>query len=153
MTEIFISYASEDEDLASFIHSHLQTERIQTFLAKVSLEPGERWGPKVLLALKRSKYVVFLASHSACRSAFVQQELGVAIAVNKQVIPIVWNIGPEELPGWTAGYQCIDLRGKTQAENQLALAAITRKVRDDRAKDLLVLGGLVTAGLLIFGKK
>ena len=69
MPDVFISYASEDQEAASFIHNQLQSEGITSFLASVSVPIGERWSLSVISQLKSSKWVIFLASKSACASA------------------------------------------------------------------------------------
>ena len=105
MTDVFISYSSHDEHLARFMHKHLTDEGISVFLASISLAPSHSWSPEILKALNSATWVLFLASRSACNSPYVQQEVGAAVASKKQLIPVVWDLPPAELPGWASQYQ------------------------------------------------
>ena len=147
MPDVFISHASEDQDAASFIHNQLQSEGITSFLASVSVPIGERWSPSVISQLKSSKWVIFLASKSACASAYVQQEVGMAVYDNKNIVPIIWDIEPSELPGWAGNFQAVDLRTKTMPQAKIIFSAIAERIKADRLKGLLVLGAIVTAFL------
>ena len=153
MHEIFISYANDDEQIARFVQLHLSTEGVKAFLASTSVEPGEKWSNTVLAALKQSRIVVFLASAKACNSAYVQQELGIAIGDNKEVIPVIWNISPEQLPGWIQQLHTLDLRKANIAEAQAAIAAIATRLKEGKIMDLAKLVALILAGVAIFGKR
>ena len=147
MPDVFISHASEDQEAASFIHNQLQSEGITSFLASVSVPIGERWSLSVISQLKSSKWVIFLASKNACASAYVQQEIGMAISNNKNIVPILWDIRANELPGWAGGFQAIDLKAKTMPETKIIFSSIAERIKADRLKGLLVLGAIVAAFL------
>ena len=150
MTDAFISYASEDEKLARFVHEHLSAEGITTFLASVSIRPGEHWSPTVISELRTAQWVIFLASRAACNSAYVQQELGIAIGANKKIVPIIWEIRPSELPGWAAGLQSIDLSQRTINQAREDIAGIAEQIKSKKLTGFLVLGAIVGA-ILKFG--
>ena len=142
MHEVFISYTKVDEQLAQFVHDHLLAQKIPTFLASLSIEGGQAWSPAVWNALKLAKWVIFMASREACRSAFVQQEIGAAIVQQKNLIPIVWDQPPSALPGWTSGFQAIDLSGKTMGDLQLEVTQIASRIKSKRGSGLAILGFL-----------
>src|SRR5215213_336592 len=100
MPDCFISYSSNDQLLANFIHSELTRQNLSVFMASVSLRLGEDWTEAIKANLKASSWVILLASRAACQSAFVLQETGMALATDKRLIPILWDINPSELPGW-----------------------------------------------------
>jgi hypothetical protein len=152
MADVFISYSSSDEQLASFMHKHLTDEGVSVFLASLSMAPGQQWSPEVLNALNAAPWVLFLASRAACASAYVQQEVGVAVAGKKQLIPVVWDLPPSQLPGWTSQYQALNLAGKTTAQVQADITAIAGQVKAKNTTGLLI-AGLLLAGLVAFGQK
>lgn len=94
MPDCFISYSSADERLSRFVEAHLRAQQVNVFIASVSLQPGENWSQVIWNNLKASPWVIFLASRSACGSAYVQQELGAALAGEKKIVPIVWDLAP-----------------------------------------------------------
>jgi hypothetical protein len=151
MADVFISFSSKDEQLANFVRDHLVASNVAVFLAPVSLQPGQQWSEEVLKALRGSSWVIFLASRAACASAWVQQELGVAIGMQKKLVPVVWDMPPSELPGWAARHHAINLAGASIEEARAQLTLIAERIKSDKAVGLLVLG-LMIAGLLISAK-
>ena len=121
MFDCFISYTQADERFATNLAQFLESQRLRTFIATLSLAPGSSWSEKIKQALNSSKWVLFLASRTACSSAAVQQEVGGAIFGGKRLIPIVWDMDPSLLPAWAREYQAIDLRGMT---SKLVLATM-----------------------------
>lgn len=71
MADIFISYSTKDEELAQFVRKHLESGGLSVFLASLSLNPGERWTPKIIAELRGSEWVCLLASKDALASANV----------------------------------------------------------------------------------
>lgn len=152
MPDVFISHASADIEFARFLHRHLTSEGVSVFLAPVSLAPGQQWSREILGALQASTWVLVLASRAACASAWVHQELGAALAAQKKVVPIVWDISPTQLPGWLAHFQPLNLAGASADEIQKQISAIAERIKADKAKGLLI-GGLLLAGLFALASK
>ncbi len=139
MSDVFISYSVDDEKKAKEVHKLLTSYGISTFLAGISLEPGDDWSDEILGNLNTSKWVLFFASKAACKSPAVQQELGIALGTGKQIIPVTWDIKPEQLPAWIKGKQAIDLT-KGRIENLRPTAEkIAKQLKSDK----------VTTGIII----
>ncbi len=147
MADVFISHSSADRQFAEFLHRHLTGEDLSVFLAPLSVSPGQRWSDEILKSLEASIWVLFLASRAACASPWVQQELGAALAKQKKLVPIVWDMPVSELPGWTSQIQAIDLAGASAEQIKAQITAIAERIKADKAKGLLI-GGLLIAGLL-----
>ena len=43
MSDVFISYSTKDQKLADSIFSHLTAERLNVFMASISLKLGKSW--------------------------------------------------------------------------------------------------------------
>ena len=153
MPDCFISYSSADEDLAYFVHDHLCAQGLDVFMASISLLPGENWTNVIWNNLRASPWVIFLASRAACRSAHAQQELGGALAGEKKIVPIVWEIPPEELPGWLSQYQALDLRGHSWEDLAVQVTGIAVRIRADKAQGTLIAGAFVFGLLWLASKK
>lgn len=151
MFDVFISHAEIDAPLAEFLHRHLAQEGLSVYLASVSMPPGERWMPTILDNLRDSTWVICLASRAACVSPWVMQEMGVAIAGKKKLVPIVWDQPPDALPGWMQQYQAVNLGGSGQEAAMAAVGRIAEAIKAEKQKGLLILG-LIVAGLVVFGK-
>lgn len=142
MPDIFLSYSSQDEQIAMYVKNQLSYQNIDVFLATVSIKPGEKWSPSILNNLRSSTWVFVLASEGACRSANVLQEIGGAWSLGKKIVPIVWDMDPQFLPGWLKEYQAINLRGMSTDQIGILFEDIGKKVKSENNK---------AAGLLILG--
>ncbi len=149
--DVFISHAQADLPLAQFLHRHLSQEGLSAYLATVSMVPGEQWKQVILDNLRSSTWVICLASRAACESHWVMQEMGVAIGANKKLVPIVWDISPQELPGWMREYQAVNLGGANQEVARAAIERISETIKSEKQKGLVILG-MVIAGLMLFGR-
>jgi hypothetical protein len=97
--------------MAKYLHSQIQGFGVDVFMASVSLKAGQRWSDETWQNLRKSESVFFLATQAACNSAYVQQELGAALMAEKNIIPLIWGIKPEDLPGWIKQIQGINITG------------------------------------------
>lgn len=151
MSDVFISHAQADVQLAEFLHRHLTQEGLSVYLATVSMPHGERWMPAIIDNLRSSTWVICLASHAACESQWVMQEMGAAIGANKKLVPVVWDLLPEDIPGWMREFQAVNLRGASREEAIAAFGRIADTIKADKQKGLAILG-LLVAGLMILGR-
>jgi hypothetical protein len=147
MPDVFISYSVDDEGLAQFVYNHLITQGIDVFLASISLRHGDQWTPQIVNALNSSEWVFFLASRSALASVNVQQEIGGAIFGRKKLVPIMWDVEPNDLPRWVADHQGLILTGATIENINLQIAQLAAQVKANKMKGQLV-AGAVFAGIL-----
>lgn len=95
---IFLSYADADEGWVRQVKQALSAYRIDWFDAPLLL--GETWPEKLEEALNRSRYVVFMITPEAAQSSRMALELGAALALKKEVIPVVFPGTPSDgIPG------------------------------------------------------
>jgi hypothetical protein len=146
MTDVFISYSSSDKEVAQFMKRHMEQEQLNVFLARVSLEPGDRWEQRIQDALKNATWVLFLCSQAACSSQYVMQEMGGAIYAKKEIVPIVWDMSPTKLPGWLNQVQALDLRGVTAKQVQEKIVSIAKKIKAKKT-DGQIIGSIALAAL------
>ena len=149
--DVFISHAHVDLPFAQYLHRHLSQEGLNVYLATVSMAPGEQWKQAILDRLRSSTWVICLASRAACESHWVMQEMGVAIGANKKLVPIIWDVLPQELPGWMREYQAVNLGGANQEEARVAIERISETIKSEKQKGVVILG-MVIAGLVLFGR-
>ena len=152
MTDVFISYSTKDEDLARFVVQHLEAHGLTVFLASISLSPGERWTPQIIQQLQVSEWVILLASKSALSSPYVQMEIGGAIFGNKKLVPIMWDVSPNELPSWISEFQGLILTGATLENINLQVAQLAAGIRQNKTKGQLVAGAVFAGLLWVFGR-
>ncbi len=140
MSDIFISYSSKDKELAKDLYDLIVSKNLTAFMAEMSIKPGMNWEEEILKKLKETKYVFFLASENSIKSAPVQQELGAFLIQDKNIIPLLIDIKPEDLPGWIKKHQAVDYNIKDEKINEIIL--------DIKGNKLL--GVLVSLGVLVW---
>lgn len=153
MTDVFISYSVKDEKKAKEVHALLTSYGIKAFLAGISLTPGSDWSSEIIANLNKSQWVLFLASKSACESAAVQQELGMALGTNKEIIPVIWEIKPEQLPAWIKSKQAINLAKGDIKALEPTIQRIAAAIKSNEFIGGLIVGALLTALVVAAVKK
>lgn len=149
MPDCFISYTSMDESLATHVAEDLRWRGLTVFMARLSLQPGDTWNIEIQNALRDSTWVVFLASRAACSSAFVQQEVGGAVFGGKKLIPVIWDMPPSDLPGWTKNYQALDLRGLPVHAVSQQIERIAETIHASKRQGALIAGCIIVGLLLL----
>ena len=144
---VFISYSSVDEEIAKKLYNSLNKLNIKKFMAKESLEPGDKWNQKILKKLEASDWIFYLASENSIKSPTVQQELGVALIQDKIIIPLLINLNPEQLPIWISQFQAISYEDEPDKLEQ-AIEKISKKI----SRDKLITGGLILGALYLLSK-
>jgi len=145
MPDCFISYSSQDEKVAATVREEMHRHGVSAFMASVSVQPGQNWSGEILRNLRASNWVILLASRAACESSFVNQEIGGALIDSKNLIPIVWDMSPSDLPGWARHFQAIDLRVSTPAALQEQVGLIATRIKQKKAQGLLIVGAILFA--------
>lgn len=152
MPDIFISHCSADRSTALKVQKYLQSNGATTFVAPCSIESGKKWSDEIRSNLQQSRLVLFLASRTACASDYVNQELGGQWLAGKKIVPVVWDMPPEELPGWTKEYQAVDLRNGLDGLRPV-LDSIVQNLRLDKNREGLFLIAVVGFIIWLVGRK
>jgi hypothetical protein len=87
--QVFISHSSKDRQTVELIASRVSTLGIATYLYEHDPQPGTLLADKIKKAIRRTDAVVVLLTRKGAASPYVQQEVGVALAADKLVIPLV----------------------------------------------------------------
>lgn len=151
MPDCFISYSNDDERFATAVYKDLSAHNLSVFMAKISLNLGACWAQETLRALENSTWVIFLASKAACRSPYVQQEIGGALLAKKKIIPVVWEMPPSELPGWLNQIQALDIRNQTPLQTQARIIHLAQQMKTTKENGLLVGAALVAGFIWLLG--
>ena len=100
-----------------------------------------------------SPWVLFLASKDACASAVIQQEIGIALGTQKNLVPIVWNMDPSQLPGFVSNIQALDLRNATLTDAQEQIVKIANRIKANKSNGILIAALFLGALLFVTCKK
>lgn len=97
--KVFISYSTKDLKIVAHVRSLLQGSNIEVFVAEYSVKPGQILPAELITAVKTCNLFLLLWSENSKESEWVSQEIGIATAENKPIMPIVLNPGMS-LPGF-----------------------------------------------------
>lgn len=94
--KVFISYSSQDKSLAGLFKQCFEDYAgFSVFLAHEDISPALEWELKLIKNLKDADLIIPLITDNYRNSEFTDQELGMALALNKIIIPIkLSNINP-----------------------------------------------------------
>ncbi len=117
-TQVFISHAKEDYEIAEQLYHHLMENGYSPWLDKKKIKVGEDWDYAINKALKESTFVILLLSSvSVKKRGYVQKEFNLAIKYSKNmliddiyIIPIL--LDNCEVPDHLRKFQWIELNNK-----------------------------------------
>jgi hypothetical protein len=113
MISAFLSYSHEDRVLAGSIKGTLDYYGFDVFLAHEDLEPSVEWQDFILLQLRECVVFLLLLTDSFKRSDWTDQETGVAVALEKIIVPMKLTINPY---GFVSKYQAQSFYGAANGE-------------------------------------
>ncbi len=87
--QVFLSHSTEDRAHVALVRQQIDALGIDVYLAEHDPKPGTSIAQKIDVALRRSHAVVVLITTTSVSSAYVQQEVGLARAYGKPLVPIV----------------------------------------------------------------
>jgi hypothetical protein len=96
--KVFISHSSRDKWAARRISTDLNNLGIETFLDEKDIKTGESINDKIQDNLSDSDDLLILISPASVDSQWVLIELGGAIALKKNIIPILLYVGANDIP-------------------------------------------------------
>lgn len=123
--KIFFSYSTKDRELASSVRDCLATSGFDVFLAHSTLVPSVEWRKDIKQELvSREIFLVLLTPH-AKESDWVDQEVGIAIALGKTIIPLQAPVQPY---GFAGDYHAVrlDPRNPWQATEGICRGILTK---------------------------
>lgn len=93
---VFLSHSSGDAEAVTMFREQAAAAGMTVYLAEHDVQPGESLAEKVRKAIRESDAMVVLLTNAGAASAYVHQEIGVAVEASKTVVPIV-EAGVENL--------------------------------------------------------
>jgi TIR domain len=98
----FLSYSHRDRQLAGRIRYVLGTYGIAAFLAHEDIQPSQEWQDEISHRLHACEVFFPLLTDSFKGSDWTDQETGIAVALNKIIVPLKATLDPY---GFIARYQ------------------------------------------------
>lgn len=87
MIKVFISYATENKDIAYSTCEYLESRNIKVWIAPRDIQPGDTYASRIMNAIKMCDAMVLVASKMVNQSSHVINEVSNAFDKNKIIIP------------------------------------------------------------------
>ena len=84
---VFISYSTKDTDSANLVHSYLEGNGINCWIASRNIEGGESFAVQIVDAIEDCAVFVMITSENSNDSDHVSNELSLAFSGKKKIIP------------------------------------------------------------------
>lgn len=105
--KIFISHTQRDSDLAMDLARRLKKAGVKVFPVEKSAVNGESVITTVNPGLREADGVIVIVTDSSVNSPGLNSQMGAALALEKQLTPIVVGIKEEELPRFISKYEYV----------------------------------------------
>ncbi len=120
MTQVFLSYADEDRTTMERIRNSLRRESITVWTNTTDIQTGEAFEEAIKRGIEQADNLVFLLSPESLNSTYCQQELELALALHKRIIPVfVRETEPNQVPTGLRNLQYIDLTDNVKEDDYL----------------------------------
>lgn len=96
--DVFLSYCSQDVELAQAVTSTLEQHNLKVFFSREMISSGAIFDETIRLAMFRSEEVWLLITEASLKSEWVTTEWGAAWALGKTIVPIMADLGGDMLP-------------------------------------------------------
>lgn len=87
--QVFISYSTKDLPTVDFVKTMLAGTSVEVYVAEYDLPPGTPISPAIAAKIKTCDLFIVLWSANSRTSDWVQQEIGIAKGIGRQIIPVV----------------------------------------------------------------
>jgi WD40 repeat protein len=121
MTQVFLSYSSQDKVTMEKIQNSLRREGLTVWTNTTDIQTGEVFTEAISRGIEQADNLVYLLSPDAIVSPYCQQELDLAVSLHKRIIPLlVRETDPSIVPPVLNNIQYIDLTDNVE-ENDYQL--------------------------------
>lgn len=86
---VFLSHSVMDVKILEEISEEFKNKGLDLYIAEQHIQPGSNLLNKIKNAIKKCDIFVVLISKNGSRSQWVQSEIGIAIAADKLIVPII----------------------------------------------------------------
>lgn len=124
--KVFISFAKQDHHLVHHLIGLFVEQGITPLVATQRLSPGERLDEKVRRMIKESNCVLVIYTTNAARSRWVEQEIGVAKAFNKYIVPLKTH--KSKLSAMLDGYEYYEFNASDPATDFFRVTEYLKEV-------------------------
>jgi len=148
---VFFSHNVQDKGLVDSLKAEAGQGDIQIYTFDEDVQAGQYVDKKIRDRISRSDAVVVLLSAQGLASPYVQQEIGVALALGKPIVPLVERGVEVQRLAMLQGREVIFFERENPAAVKPTLMGQLTRALSHKNKELLIgLGFVVVLILLIY---
>ena len=95
---VFISHATHDKWIAKILCEKLEETGADTFRDDRDIEGGDSIPDVILSEIRICDEIVVLLTPESVQRQWVLVEIGIAIGVERRIIPLIYHIDTEQIP-------------------------------------------------------
>ncbi len=134
MTDVFLSYASEDREVMEQVRRILFRQGFTIWTDKTDINSGTQFQTEIHKGIEGADNLVYFLSHAAVHSQYCQQELTYARSLHKRIVPLrLETVDAASLPTELEGLQYINLPELSHKEQFLAQSDLLVKALNQDA--------------------
>lgn len=120
MTQVFLSYSDQDRATMEKIRRCLRRESITVWTNTTDIKTGEEFNEAIKRGIEQADNLVYLLSPDSVKSTYCQQELDLAVSLNKRIIPLlVRETDPMQVSSALQNLQRIDFTDNVNEDDYL----------------------------------
>ncbi|PIY09167.1 MAG: hypothetical protein COZ18_08490 [Flexibacter sp. CG_4_10_14_3_um_filter_32_15] len=132
MTDVFVSYAEEDEEIRNRVLRSLSQHLITTWTHQMDIQAGGDFDKEVEKGIEQADNFVFFITHESIKSEYCKSELEHAVKYNKRIIPLRMDSVPtHDFPIEIRNLQFIDF-----TDNDYDFIPRSKNEKTDYEKDI-----------------
>lgn len=149
MADVFISYSSNDSQMGNWMGEGCANYGLTYFLSEKSLKHGSDWKRQIIQEIKDATTFIFLATDNSILSDACKHEIGMALAEDVSIIPILYGVDFSDLPDWIADFHGVKVQDDCIDDLQRCLDGLRKQKQRSQRNTLLAIAGVVL-GLFLF---
>jgi TIR domain-containing protein len=118
---VFISFARKDKKVADSV-AHQVRDAGAEVVAAESVVEGAEIKLRIGDAMRQSDEIIMIVSKDSAQSAWLNYEIGAAVALGKRITPILVRVEPSELPPVLRSVEGVKLENVNRYVKQLSQA-------------------------------
>ncbi|WP_338791113.1 TIR domain-containing protein [Bernardetia sp. MNP-M8] len=132
MTDAFVSYAEEDEEIRNRVLRSLSQHLITTWTHQMDIQAGGDFDKEVENGIEQADNFIFFITHESIKSEYCKKELAHAVKYNKRIIPLRMDSVPvHDFPVEIRNLQFIDF-----TDNNYDFIPRSKNEKTDYEKDI-----------------
>jgi hypothetical protein len=143
---VFVSYSTKDIPDVNALRASLQFPEVNCFVSEYAVAAGAPLAPTIQTNIQNCDLFVLIWSKNAASSEWVPQEIGIAHASRKPILPFVLEPNTS-LPGFISGLRYVAAYQNPQQATMMLREAVLRnslvKQNQQTTLGMLALGGLL----------